>query len=125
LTRGAQMSGKLTVSNSRAREKRARGPAGKGPVFLAFREVAELPTAAERKAALLDRLDHIWELALGRSYTKKDGSVVPNPDLAIADKVVVTASELVGVREGEGGARRPIDLSLFNGGKAAEKKAAG
>lgn len=102
---------------SRAREKRARGPAGRGPVFLAFREVAELPTAQERRAALLDRLEHIWGLAMARSYTKKNGEVVANPDLAIADRVVVTAGELVGVREGEGGARRPIDLSVFSGGK--------
>lgn len=110
------------MSEATPRSKRPRGPGGNGPVFLALREVAALPASADRKGALLDRLDHIWQLALSRSYTNKAGKVVANPDLAIAERVVVTAAELVGVSEGAGGARRPVDLSVFNGGKAAEKK---
>jgi hypothetical protein len=94
-------------------------------VFTALREVAAMPDASARKAALLDRLDHIWELALSRTYLNKHGDEIATPDLGAAEKVVVTAAELVGATEGQPAARRPIDLSVFNGGAGAPRKVAG
>lgn len=88
---------------------------------MALREVNGIADPVARKAELLDRLDHVWKLAMERSYLNKRGKKVANPDLAIAERVVVTAAELVGVSEAAPTARRPVDLSVFNGGKGPQK----
>src|SRR5688572_7124126 len=103
--------------------QRPRGPDGKGPVFMALRDVAAIPDKAKRKAELLDRLDHVWQQATDRSYTTKAGDVIHQPDGATQCKCIDLAAELVDAH-GEDRAKRPADLSVFNGGKSADRKAA-
>lgn len=114
----------IDMAGDDSRERRGKGPDGKGPVFMALRDVMKLPEKADRKGELLDRLDHVWELAVNRTYLNKKGQEVENPDGAIAIKVVEVAAEIVEAT-GAHEARRPIDLSVFNGGKSAERKSAG
>lgn len=99
-----------------------RGPNGKGPVFMALRDVAAIADKAERRAHLLDRLDHVWKQATERGYVNKAGDVIANPDGATQCKCIDLAAELVDAH-GEDRAKRPADLSVFNGGKASPRKA--
>lgn len=91
-------------------------------MFLALREVAALPDKAARKAHLLERLDHAWQQATERGYLNKAGDFIPNPDGSTQTKVIDLAAELMGAH-GEERAARPADLSVFNGGKGAARKA--
>jgi hypothetical protein len=100
--------------------RRERGEIGRGPVCLALRDIAALSDKAERKAHLLDRLDIIWAAAMAKTYVNKHGDEIACPDGAIAIRVVEVASELVDA-QGDTHARRPVDLSVFNGGKSAAK----
>lgn len=95
---------------------------GRGMVFKLFREVAALP-AAERKAALMPRLDHLWETAMGRTYeAKRKGKVgegesltvtVPNPDVATALRIVEVADALL-CDVGEAKGSKLAALKLFD-----------
>lgn len=66
---------------------------GTSPVFRHFRELASLP-ADERHGALMERLEHVWELAEGRSYTNKHGDEIAMPDTAIMLKCVQAVAVL-------------------------------
>jgi hypothetical protein len=89
---------------------------GKGAVFKLFQEVARLPMA-ERKEALVPRLEHLWEMALARTYESKRGPVL-NPDVATALRVVEVADALLcDVSESKGG--KLAALKLFDGTKKA------
>ncbi len=59
-----------------------------------FAEVAKLPQG-ERKAALIPRLEHLWDVAMARSYVSK-GVEHANPDCAVALKVVEAADHILG-----------------------------
>lgn len=89
---------------------------GKGPVFRLFVEVATLPPE-QRKAALLPRLEHLWETAMARTYESKRGPVL-NPDVATALKVVEVADALLADGGEAAGRGKLAGLSVFNGGKA-------
>ena len=66
---------------------------GTSPVFRHFRELASLP-ADERHAALMERLEHVWELAEGRCYTNKHGDEIAMPDTAVMLKCVQAVAVL-------------------------------
>lgn len=65
-----------------------------GPVYILFVEVAKLPQG-ERKAALIPRLELLWDKAMARTYISK-GEEHANPDLTVALKVVEAADHILG-----------------------------
>jgi hypothetical protein len=93
---------------------------GKSGVFLALAEVSRLGTVDERRAALMERLEHVWRLALERTYTNKHGDEVPNPDNATALRVVEVADALMNAGEKQEKRTNLVDLAIFKG---AERKA--
>lgn len=92
-------------------------------VLLSLREIDEIADPSERRRCMLDRLDANRELAKSRCYTNKHGAVVAMPDAGTMTRIDEIALEVLGVYSAPASVRRPIDLSVFNGGKAAEKKA--
>lgn len=72
---------------------------------------------------MLDRLDADRELARTRSYSNKRGKVVTTPDHVGMARIDELALEVLGVYASPPSARGGVDLSVFNGGKAAAKKA--
>jgi hypothetical protein len=93
---------------------------GKSGVFLALAEVSRLGTVDERRAALMERLEHVWRLALERTYTNKHGDEMPNPDNATALRVVEVADALMNAGEKQEKRTNLVDLAIFKG---AERKA--
>lgn len=65
-----------------------------GMVYKLLVEVAALPVA-ERKAALVPRLELLWEKALARYYVDKKGNHIENPDTATALRVVEVADAIL------------------------------
>ena len=93
-----------------------------GAVYKLLVEVAKLPKA-ERKEALMPRLEHLWNLCLERTYQNKKGEAVPNPDHATALRVVEVADALLcdaGDRANTGS--RLEALKVFDGGKMRVKQ---
>jgi hypothetical protein len=92
-------------------------------LLLSLREIDEIADPSERRRCMLDRLDANRELAKSRCYTNKHGAVVAMPDAGTMTRIDEIALEVLGVYAAPpSSARRPVDLSVFNGGKAAEKK---
>jgi hypothetical protein len=98
----------------------ARERDGKGAAYKLLREVSKLGTPDERRAELMDRLEYVWEQAIGRTYTNKHGDEMPNPDNATALRVVEVADALM--NDGDKQQKRAglVDLAIFKG---AERKA--
>lgn len=69
---------------------------GTAPVFRAFTELAHLPPA-ERREALMLRLEHIWTEAQARHYLNKHGEEIPNPDGTLQLKVIQAVAVLQGM----------------------------
>lgn len=69
---------------------------GTSPVFRHFRELAGLPPDEQREA-LMERLEHVWDEAHGRSYVNKYNDIVANPDTAVMLKVVQAVAVLQGL----------------------------
>jgi hypothetical protein len=99
-------------------------PKAEPPRLLSLREIDALPDATERRRAMLDRIEDIKTMARGRSWTNKRGDTVDHPDTATMLRAEELALSVLDVQAASP-QRRPVDLSVFNGGKAAEKKAAG
>ncbi len=69
---------------------------GTAPIFRAFSELSSLPPA-ERREALMLRLEHVWTEAQGKSYTNKHGDEIPNPDGTLQLKVIQAVAVLQGM----------------------------
>lgn len=92
---------------------------------MALREVLALPEPSKRLAELLERLDQVWVTASNRTYLNKRGKPVADPDQATRLRVIEVAAELMGARvDASGTGNGRPDLSVFNGGKAPERKTA-
>jgi hypothetical protein len=87
---------------------------GKSGVFLALAEVSRLGTVDERRAALMERLEHVWRLALERTYTNKHGDETPNPDTATALRCVEVADALMNEADEKQKKRgQLVDMTIF------------
>lgn len=69
---------------------------GTAPIMVAFRELSHLPPA-EKREALMIRLEHLWDEAQGRSYTNKHGDEVASPDGNLQLKVIQAVAVLQGM----------------------------
>jgi hypothetical protein len=98
---------------------RAREPYGAKPVFMALREVLKLPPE-QRDAELMDRIEHVWQLALDRQAVNKHGETIPNPDGATALRAVEVAKALMGTDATQQKRANLLDLAMF---KTTERKA--
>lgn len=92
--------------------------------LLSLREIDAIVDPTERRRLMLDRLEEIRKLASERCYSNKHGDLVRQPDAGTMLRVEEVALEVLGVyaAPASGAGRKPVDLSVFNGGKA-EKKA--
>lgn len=73
---------------------------------------------------MLDLMFANREQAQSRSYTNKRGDTVVAPDHGAIERIDEAVLEVLGVYASPPSAlRRPVDLSVFNGGKAAATKA--
>ena len=72
---------------------------------------------------MLDRLDAIKKLASERCYSNKHGALVKQPDAGTMLRVDEVALEVLNVYATPASVtgRKPVDLSVFNGGKAPQK----
>ena len=69
---------------------------GTAPIFRAFSELSGLPPA-ERREALMLRLEHVWDEAQQKTYTNKHGDEVANPDGNLQLKVIQAVAVLQGL----------------------------
>jgi nitroimidazol reductase NimA-like FMN-containing flavoprotein (pyridoxamine 5'-phosphate oxidase superfamily) len=82
---------------------------------MAFADVSKLPTVTERRAELMRRLEHVWEQAMGRTYTNKHGDEMPNPDNATALRVVEVADVLMNEADEKQKKRgQLVEMAIFN-----------
>jgi hypothetical protein len=69
---------------------------GTAPIFRAFSELSGLPPA-ERREALMLRLEHVWDQASNHSYVTKKGDEVHSPDGTLQLKVIQAVAVLQGL----------------------------
>lgn len=69
---------------------------GTAPIFRAFSELSGLPPA-ERREALMKRLDHVWDEAQNKHYVNKKGEEIAMPDGTLQLKVIQAVAVLQGL----------------------------
>jgi hypothetical protein len=92
-------------------------------VILSLRDIDAIEDPTAKRRAMLDRLQRISDLAEARCYTNKRGEPVPTPDTATMIRVEEVALEKLGVGPAKA-ATKGADLSVFSGGKSADRKTA-
>lgn len=90
-------------------------------LLLSYVEIDRLTDPDERRRCMLERLAYLHELAEARCYANKRGKQIPMPDTATMLRVDEVALEVLGVEPAKP-AKKAADLSVFNGGKAADRK---
>lgn len=96
--------------------------AGAPNPVLSLLDIDLLKDPDERRRAMLARIAYFQELAAGRHYLNKHGDMVAVPDMPSVMNFERDARELLGAEPAKP-ARKGADLSVFNGGKAAERNA--
>lgn len=111
-------------SRSKRRGKGAQAP-GVSSEPLSLCEIDALPSAAAKRAAMLARIDETRALAKTRSYVNKRGEERSTPCIASMQTADKMAIELLGIEPApaQQTARGTADLSVFNGGQSADRKA--
>lgn len=69
---------------------------GTAPIFRAFAELSGLPPA-ERREALMLRLEHLWDQAQAKHYVNKKGEEIAMPDGTLQLKVIQAVAVLQGL----------------------------
>lgn len=118
------------MARARSKSSVAKGAAAPGvsslqpPVnaLLSLREIDLIADPDERRRRMLDRLEQIGKLAAGRCYVNKRGTPVATPDTGTMLRVEEVGLEVLGIHPARV-VGKVADFSVFNGGKAAEKKA--
>lgn len=80
--------------------------------MVAFRELSHLPPA-EKREALMVRLEHIWDEAQGKGYQNKHGDFVAMPDGNLQLKVIQAVAVLQGMT-GPGAESDAADLGKMS-----------
>lgn len=82
---------------------------GTAPIFRAFSELSGLPPA-ERREALMLRLEHVWDEAQAKHYVNKKDQEIACPDGALQLKVI----QAVAVLQGLTGEAADADANALN-----------
>jgi hypothetical protein len=91
-------------------------------LLLTLREIDQIGDPDERRRCMLDRFEATKELARTRSYRNKRGNEVVTSDHVAMTRIDEIMLEVLGIQPAKPDTRRVPDLSVFNGGKAADRK---
>lgn len=80
--------------------------------LIALRALAAEPDEEQRRARILDYIEHVWDEAQNRVYLKKDGGELAQPDLQVMRDIALALPELMGVAPPTSKKRLP-DLGVF------------